>query len=241
MNDAVPPLHEPYVDLVPPEGLRLTPRHYAYLKISEGCNNRCSFCIIPSLRGDLAQPASGARDGGSRAAREGRREGDAGHQPGHLGLRARHQVRGERLEGGAAEGAVPRSDACDRQARCVGAAALRLSLSACRRRHSADGGGQDPALSRHPVPARLAVRAEGDAAPGPSGEDARAHRPLARDLPGPCYPLDLHRRLSGRDGGGLRVPARLAEGSKINRAGCFKYEPVEGATANELEGACRTR
>jgi ribosomal protein S12 methylthiotransferase len=50
----LPPQHDPYTDLVPPEGLRLTPRHYAYLKISEGCNNRCSFCIIPSLRGDLA-------------------------------------------------------------------------------------------------------------------------------------------------------------------------------------------
>jgi len=45
--------HDPYTDLVPPQGVRLTPRHYAYLKISEGCNHRCSFCIIPSLRGDL--------------------------------------------------------------------------------------------------------------------------------------------------------------------------------------------
>src|SRR5262245_37855598 len=59
VHDAVPPLHDPYVDLVPPEGLRLTPRHYAYLKISEGCNNRCSFCIIPSIRGDLvSRPAN---------------------------------------------------------------------------------------------------------------------------------------------------------------------------------------
>jgi ribosomal protein S12 methylthiotransferase len=54
VHEAVPPKHDPFVDLVPPQGLRLTPRHYAYLKISEGCNNRCSFCIIPSLRGDLA-------------------------------------------------------------------------------------------------------------------------------------------------------------------------------------------
>ncbi|AMW35697.1 ribosomal protein S12 methylthiotransferase RimO [Haematospirillum jordaniae] len=53
VHDAVPPQHEPFVDLVPPEGIRLTPRHYAYLKISEGCNNRCTFCIIPSIRGDL--------------------------------------------------------------------------------------------------------------------------------------------------------------------------------------------
>ena len=49
----LPPLHDPFVDLVPPQGIRLTPPHYAYLKISEGCNHRCTFCIIPSMRGDL--------------------------------------------------------------------------------------------------------------------------------------------------------------------------------------------
>ena len=54
IHDALPPVHDPFQDLVPEAGLRLTPRHYAYLKISEGCNNRCSFCIIPQLRGDLA-------------------------------------------------------------------------------------------------------------------------------------------------------------------------------------------
>ncbi len=54
VHEAVPPRADPYVDLVPPQGLKLTPRHYAYLKISEGCNNRCSFCIIPAIRGDLA-------------------------------------------------------------------------------------------------------------------------------------------------------------------------------------------
>jgi ribosomal protein S12 methylthiotransferase len=50
----LPPEHDPFMDLVPPQGIRLTPRHYAYLKISEGCNNKCSFCIIPALRGRLA-------------------------------------------------------------------------------------------------------------------------------------------------------------------------------------------
>jgi len=54
VHEHLPKPHDPFTDLVPPQGIKLTPRHYAYLKISEGCNHRCSFCIIPSLRGDLA-------------------------------------------------------------------------------------------------------------------------------------------------------------------------------------------
>jgi ribosomal protein S12 methylthiotransferase len=53
VHRAAAPRHDPFLDLVPPQGIKLTPRHYAYLKIAEGCNNRCSFCIIPRLRGDL--------------------------------------------------------------------------------------------------------------------------------------------------------------------------------------------
>ena len=53
VHEHLPPQHEPFVDLVPAQGVKLTPRHYAYLKISEGCNHRCSFCIIPSMRGRL--------------------------------------------------------------------------------------------------------------------------------------------------------------------------------------------
>jgi ribosomal protein S12 methylthiotransferase len=59
VHEAAPPTHEPFIDLLPPQGIKLTPRHYAYLKISEGCNNRCTFCIIPALRGDLvSRPAA---------------------------------------------------------------------------------------------------------------------------------------------------------------------------------------
>ncbi|NCT99260.1 MAG: 30S ribosomal protein S12 methylthiotransferase RimO [Comamonadaceae bacterium] len=53
VHQHLPKPHDPFVDLVPPQGIKLTPRHYAYLKISEGCNHRCTFCIIPSMRGDL--------------------------------------------------------------------------------------------------------------------------------------------------------------------------------------------
>ncbi len=72
---AVPHVHDPYIDLVPPEGLKLTPRHYAYLKISEGCNNRCTFCIIPSLRGDLvSRPANQVLAEAERLVRAGVKE-----------------------------------------------------------------------------------------------------------------------------------------------------------------------
>jgi ribosomal protein S12 methylthiotransferase len=53
VHEHLPPAHQPFLDLIPAQGVKLTPRHYAYLKISEGCNHRCTFCIIPSLRGDL--------------------------------------------------------------------------------------------------------------------------------------------------------------------------------------------
>ncbi len=67
--------HDPYLDLVPPQGVKLTPRHYAYLKISEGCNHRCSFCIIPSLRGDLvSRPIGEVLDEAERLVNAGTKE-----------------------------------------------------------------------------------------------------------------------------------------------------------------------
>ena len=75
VHETLPPLHDPYVDLVPPEGLKLTPRHYSYLKISEGCSNRCSFCIIPSIRGDLvSRPMAGVLYEAERLVKSGSKE-----------------------------------------------------------------------------------------------------------------------------------------------------------------------
>jgi ribosomal protein S12 methylthiotransferase len=69
------PTHDPYTDLVPPQGVKLTPRHYAYLKISEGCNHRCSFCIIPDMRGDLvSRPIGDVMEEAERLVRAGVRE-----------------------------------------------------------------------------------------------------------------------------------------------------------------------
>lgn len=77
VHEAAPPdvTHNPYVDLVPPQGIKLTPRHYAYLKISEGCNHRCSFCIIPSMRGDLvSRPVGDVLDEAERLVKAGVKE-----------------------------------------------------------------------------------------------------------------------------------------------------------------------
>ena len=75
VHEAVPPTHDPLFDLLPPQGIKLTPRHYAYLKISEGCNNRCTFCIIPALRGDLvSRPAADVLREAERLAKAGVKE-----------------------------------------------------------------------------------------------------------------------------------------------------------------------
>ena len=238
VHDAVPPLHDPYLDLVPPEGLRLTPRHYAYLKISEGCNNRCSFCIIPSLRGDLAsRPANHVMTEAERLVNAGVKE--------LLVISQDTSAYGLDLKYAESpwKGAPLKARFLDLVAgawgpRRLGAPALCLSLSACRRRDPADGGRQDLAVSRHPVSACVSGRAESDAPSGGAGEDARnasaagatfvpispSVRPSSSDFPGEteedfAFLLDW-----------------LSE-AKISRAGCFKYEAVEGAKANALAGA----
>ena len=75
VHSHLPKPHDPFADLVPPQGVRLTPQHYAYLKISEGCNHRCSFCIIPSLRGDLvSRPINAVLDEAETLVRAGVKE-----------------------------------------------------------------------------------------------------------------------------------------------------------------------
>jgi ribosomal protein S12 methylthiotransferase len=75
VHKVVPPKHDPFFDLLPPQGIKLTPRHYAYLKISEGCNHKCSFCIIPSMRGKLAsRPIGEVLSEGERLVKAGVKE-----------------------------------------------------------------------------------------------------------------------------------------------------------------------
>ncbi len=75
VHEHLPPAHNPFVDLLPPQGIKLTPQHYAYLKISEGCNHRCTFCIIPSMRGDLvSRPVNEVLEEAQRLAAAGVKE-----------------------------------------------------------------------------------------------------------------------------------------------------------------------
>jgi ribosomal protein S12 methylthiotransferase len=151
VHRALPPLHEPFLDLVPPQGIKLTPRHYAYLKISEGCNNRCTFCIIPKLRGDLARPAADVLREAERLVTAGVKEllvisqdtsaygVDLKHAPSNWNGRAvpaRSSISPARS---ASSGS--------------GAAALRLSLPARGRGHPLMAEGKVLPY-RHPVPAR---------------------------------------------------------------------------------------
>ena len=92
IHQHLPAKHDPFIDLVPPQGIRLTPKHYAYLKISEGCNHRCTFCIIPSLRGDLvSRPVNDVLGEAERLVNAGR-QGAAGRLAGHQRLRRGRQV-----------------------------------------------------------------------------------------------------------------------------------------------------
>ena len=154
VHEHLPPKHDPYMDLVPPQGVRLTPRHYAYLKISEGCNHRCRFCIIPSMRGDLAsRPIDQVLNEAIRLRNAGVRELLVISQDTSaygVDLKYRAEKWGEPRD----PDPLHRPRARARRARPLGAAALCLSVSARGRRDPADGGGQGAALPRHAVPAR---------------------------------------------------------------------------------------
>ena len=233
VHQAAPPQHDPYTELIPPEGIKLTPRHYAYLKISEGCNNRCTFCIIPHLRGDLvSRPAADVLREAERLVDAGVKEllvisqdtsaygVDLKYAPSDWKGRA---VRAKFLD------LAPRT----RRVRRLGPAALRLSLPACGRGHCAHGGRQCAALSRRAVSTRSPAVLKRMRRPAAQEETLSAY-PAWRRSARPRDPLDLHRRVSWRDRGGFRAPDGVARRGGTRSSRCFRYEPVAGAAANDL-------
>ena len=201
----------------PSAGLRLTPRHYAYLKISEGCNNRCSFCIIPALRGDLvSRPAANVLAEAERLVRAGVKELLVISQDtSAYGLDLRYatsKFRGREVR-------AKFIDLCRELARFGVWVRLHYVYPYLHVDDVLPLMADGAILPYLDIPStRSAAPPQGDAAPGQAGAAARADRCLAACLPRPCHPLDLHRRLSRRDRGGLQIPARLACGG-ADRAG----------------------
>ena len=234
---AAPPAHDPFLDLVPPEGIKLTPRHYAYLKISEGCNNRCTLLHHPEAARRPRLAPGRRRAARGRAAGRRRRQGTAGHLAGHLGLRRRHQIC-RRASWQRPRGARPNSSISPR---ALGELGVWVRLHYVYPYPHVDE--VIPLMAEGKILPYLDIpfqHASPDVLkrmrrPGRPGEDARAHPALARDLPGPhasARPSSSASRARPR-----RISSSCSTGStrpQLDRVGCFRYEPVAGAAANDL-------
>jgi ribosomal protein S12 methylthiotransferase len=234
VHEAAPPAHDPYVDLLPPQGVKLTPRHYAYLKISEGCNNRCSFCIIPSLRGDLvSRPIADVLREAEKLARAGVKEllvisqdtsaygVDIKYQP---SLWKEREVRAKFIE----------------LARELGELDMWIRLHYV-----------------YPYPhvdEVIPLMAEGKVLPYLDIPFQHASPAVLKNMRRPAHQEKTLERIRGwretcpdlavRSTFIVGFPGETEEdfqvlldwldGAKIERAGCFKYEPVRGARSNDL-------
>jgi ribosomal protein S12 methylthiotransferase len=241
VHKAAPPRHDPFLDLVPPEGIRLTPRHYAYLKISEGCNNRCTFCIIPKLRGDLV----------SRPAGDVLREAERLVAAGVKELLVISQDT-------SAYGADIRYAASRWKDREVRAKFLDLArelgtLGAWVRLHyvypyphvddviplMADGqknGGVLPYLDipfQHAAPGVL-KRMKRPAAQAKTLERIARWRELCPDI---TLRSTFIVGFPGETDADFETLLEWLDEASLDRVGCFRYEPVAGATANDLADA----
>jgi ribosomal protein S12 methylthiotransferase len=237
VHDAVPPLHDPYLDLVPPQGLRLTPRHYAYLKISEGCNNRCSFCIIPQLRGRLvSRPANHVMAEAERLVAAGVKEL----------LVISQDTSAYGLDIGYAE------------SRWKGRPLAARFLDLCRALGSLGVWVRLHYVYPYPhVDAVLPLMAEGKVLPYLDIPFQHASPRVLKAMRRPAHQERTLERLArwreacpdlavrstfivgfpGETEEDFRLLLDWVKEAKLARVGCFKYEAVEGAAANALPGA----
>jgi ribosomal protein S12 methylthiotransferase len=237
VNTHLPQPHDPYVDLLPPQGIRLTPRHYAYLKISEGCNNKCSFCIIPSLRGLLAsRPLDEVMREAEILVKSGVREllvisQDTSAYGSDLRYRT-VQWRGKAL-----------------QTRFIDMARALGELGVWVRFHYV-----------YPYPhvdEVIALMSEGKVLPYLDIPFQHASPAVLKRMRRPAHAEDTLKRIHGwrRECPELTLRSTFIVGfpgeteadfetllswlgdAQLDRVGCFKYSPVEGAKANALDGA----
>jgi ribosomal protein S12 methylthiotransferase len=239
---AVPPQHDPFLDLLPPQGIKLTPKHYAYLKIAEGCNHKCSFCIIPSMRGRLAsRPVDLVLAEAEKLVRSGVQEllvisQDTSAYGADLKY-ARKSWNGTQYE-------------------------TRM-LDLCRGLGSLGAPGSRPWVRLHyvyPYPhvdQVIGLRAEGLVLPYLDVPFQHASPKVLKAMKRPAAAEDTLRRLEawraicpeitvrstfivgfpGETEQDFQLLLDWLEQAQLDRVGCFKYSPVEGATANQLAGA----
>jgi len=234
VHSAVPPKHDPFINLVPEESLRLTPRHYAYLKISEGCNNRCTFCIIPSLRGDLkSRPAANVMYEAEQLARAGVKE--------LLVISQDTSAYGLDLKY-----ATSKFRGRDVEARIVPLAEELSKLGIWVRMHY---------IYPYPhVDGLIPLMAEGKILPYLDIPFQHASPAVLKNMRRPANQAKVLDRLASwrkicpdlavRSTFIVGFPGETEEDftylldwlkeARLERVGCFKYEPVEGATANAL-------
>ena len=239
VHAAVPPAHDPFVDLVPPEGIKLTPRHYAYLKISEGCSNRCSFCIIPSLRGDLvSRPAGDVLREAERLVNAGVKEILVISQDtSAYGIDLKYAESNWKRSDGedtAGQSQVLRSCGSPWRIGRMGAVALCLPLPACRSGNQTDGGRQGPALSRHTLSARISECSQGDAPPAHQEKTLERIRKWREICPELAVRSTFIVGFPGETEEDFEMLLDWLTEAKLERVGCFKYEPVATAKANDL-------
>ncbi len=237
INTHLPQPHDPHIDLLPPQGVRLTPRHYAYLKISEGCNNKCSFCIIPSLRGLLAsRPLDEVLREAELLVRSGVREllvisQDTSAYGSDLRYRS-VQWRGESI-----------------QTRFIDMARALGELGVWVRLHYV-----------YPYPhvdALIPLMAAGKVLPYLDIPFQHASPAVLKRMRRPAHAEDTLQRIQswrrecpeltlrstfivgfpGESEADFEMLLSWLDSAQLDRVGCFKYSPVEGARANALDGA----
>ena len=237
VHEAVPPLHDPFVDLVPPEGLRLTPRHYAYLKISEGCNNRCAFCIIPSLRGDLAsRPAAAVMHEAERLVQAGVKELLVISQDtSAYGIDLKYAESNWR-------GTPVKARFLD-LAQALGSLGPWVRLHYVYPYPHVDGViplmAEGKILPYLDIPFQHASPKVLRAMRRPAAQEKTLER--IRRWRATCPDLAIRSTFivgfPGETEADFALLLDWLKEARLNRVGCFKYEPVEGAAANDLPGA----